>query len=295
MEQLKQKTPLMHGKYRRLMVFLISLLTSFLLLICPGFLRFIDFRFDFLVSSFTYFFAVLFLLKKYPDCKKEVILGFLILLIGFVSVLDIRSKKIILGTLYTVEYAFASFLAYIYNKTRILIIKIFVVSFLTCLCIFYFFWGITYYNNYFNYGSITGITNIELPQNWNEYIKEPKDNKYNEIDGKLRLFDFYNNFCAICFTEFPKFQALYEKYRNNESISVSAVNIPTIWDTIPNPIDIIRDEKYTFPVVLGNKGLDTLFGVTTYPTVIIERNNIIIYKGDIEHVGDVIEKLLHKR
>jgi hypothetical protein len=87
-------------------------------------------------------------------------------------------------------------------------------------------------------------------------------------------------------------QQKFNRFKNNPSIFICAIDVPFPRDTGDIALKLVRKRGHTFPVYIGKKGIDAAFGITSYPTVFLIQHDSIIYKGDIEHVDDVINKRL---
>jgi thiol-disulfide isomerase/thioredoxin len=98
------------------------------------------------------------------------------------------------------------------------------------------------------------------------------------------LLDFWTTTCGVCFKKFPQVQAVHEKYQNDSSVKVLAVNTPLEEDKPNQAFNDIHKRGHIFPVVITkDEDLAEKFGVKGYPTTfVIDRNGQIVYKGDIE-------------
>lgn len=156
------------------------------------------------------------------------------------------------------------------------------------------FQGWDYWLHYQNFGTFTGKIN---PYNLSLKIEglDQNNNVINNrtFENKITLLDFWHTRCGICFQKFPQLQAFYEKYENNNSIAVFAVNKPIEEDKQKNAFQVIQEKGYAFPVLLpADEELPEKFGVKGYPTTfVINQTGQIVYKGDIKGAVEVIEAL----
>ncbi|MCU0411078.1 MAG: TlpA family protein disulfide reductase [Bacteroidetes bacterium] len=88
------------------------------------------------------------------------------------------------------------------------------------------------------------------------------------VKGKVVVVDFWATWCGPCKASFPFLQKVYEKYRQDPSVVILAVNT---WENKKGQEreDLVRkfmaDNKYTFPV-LFDEGFVEKFGVEGIPT-----------------------------
>lgn len=118
----------------------------------------------------------------------------------------------------------------------------------------------------------------------------------NNFDGKIVLLDFWTT-CGICFEKFPQVQAVHDKYKNDSSVMILAVNKPIEEDKPNQAFNDIRENGYSFPVVVTkDEDLAERFGVKGYPTTfVVNRNGQIVYKGDIEGAVKMVDELKQTR
>jgi thiol-disulfide isomerase/thioredoxin len=186
----------------------------------------------------------------------------------------------------------ACFLGYIFYTKKDVVIRTIVLLFSAAICLYYYVWGYTYWTNYITFGQITEITNKEIPPIWTLYVNQDS-NYYKLTDpNSVILLDFFSTECGVCFQKFPYLQKLHEKYKNNSKVFICAMNVPWKRDTIGRAIAMVRKRKYTFPVLISKQGLDSILQIEFYPTVIVIKNNSLIYKGTIENVEETIDSMI---
>ncbi|HSK71517.1 MAG TPA: TlpA disulfide reductase family protein [Pyrinomonadaceae bacterium] len=159
---------------------------------------------------------------------------------------------------------------------------------------FMFFQGWDYYQHKLHYQSFTGRVEAFKLQQRIEGIDEKGnriDNQY--FENKISLLDFWNTKCGICFEKFPQLQTFYDKYKDDNSIIIYAINKPIEEDTPKTAFQIIKEKGYTFPVLLPiDQELPEKFGVEGYPTTfVINQNSQIVFKGDISGAVKMVEEL----
>ena len=160
--------------------------------------------------------------------------------------------------------------------------------------LFMYFKGYDYWLYKLNYGTFSGYVNNKLSI---PIVGNDANGKYvniNDLKGKVVLLDFWYTRCGVCFRAFPQVQELYNKYKDNPSFVLYAVNHPIHSDTIGQAFYTIKSLKYSFPVLLpADKGLADSLGVMAYPTVlVIDKDKKILFQGDLETAEAVVAKLL---
>ena len=165
-----------------------------------------------------------------------------------------------------------------------------------CFIVFMFFQGWSFWIHYRNFDTFTGKVSYNLPAKFEAFDKQRNLIANNNFQNKLVLLDFWYSGCGVCFEKFPQLQAVYEKYRNDSSVMIFAVNKPIEEDKPNQAFEMIREEGHSFPVVVTkDEDLAEKFGVKGYPTTfVINRNGQIVYKGDIEGAVKMVAELKEK-
>jgi thiol-disulfide isomerase/thioredoxin len=166
-----------------------------------------------------------------------------------------------------------------------------------CFVVFMFFQGWDYWVHKMNYGTLTGrVQAFNLPAKF-EGLNEQNEIVTDEsFRNKIVLLDFWYTGCGVCFQKFPQVQAAYDRYKNDPSVAIFAVDKPIEEDTPGQAFQVIKDEGYSFPVVIAeDEELPKKFGVKFYPTTfVIDRGGQIVFRGDIEGAVKMVEELRGK-
>ena len=165
------------------------------------------------------------------------------------------------------------------------------------LALFMFFKGYDLWLHRLNFGTFTGRVSYTLPAKFEAFDQSKSLVTDKGFANKVILLDFWNTSCGICFQKFPQLQKFYEKHKENAAISILAVDAPLEGDKEGDAFQAIKDEKYTFPVVITkDANLPERFGVTGYPTTfVIDQKGNVVFKGSIEGATKQAEELLKMR
>lgn len=113
--------------------------------------------------------------------------------------------------------------------------------------------------------------------------------KYNLPKDKIIILDFWNTSCSVCFSEFPKMNELYNKYKDNKRVLILAVNVPLRNETFKDRKEAFENEKLDFKSIYSNSLTETQnsLNFNTYPNIVILKNDTILFNGNIEPLSDV--------
>ena len=115
--------------------------------------------------------------------------------------------------------------------------------------------------------------------------------------GKAVLLNFWATWCGPCRSELPHVQKLYERAKDRKDVAVVTVSV----DDNPGLIEpMMREEKFTFPVLVAGAGSMTKWAPSGIPqSYVVDPDGTIVeeqlgFGGD----GDVwlakMEERLHK-
>lgn len=93
-----------------------------------------------------------------------------------------------------------------------------------------------------------------------------------------------NTRCGVCVREFPRFDSLSTHYGKDSNLVFYAVNLPMDRDTVGQALDMYNHslKKHKVPTLLGNKLMRQNFEINGFPTIIVLKDNTILFKGSIE-------------
>lgn len=249
------------------------------------------------IAGFTvFFFLTLFCLNKFlPKLSSWQILTALFvglwLLILPIRIIDFEGTMVTLPD--SLLHTLGIICGFLYWRVKSPV-NIFTAFLGFAITIFMFFQGYDYWLHKLNFGTFTGkikayklATKVEGTDKFDNTITE------RDFADRIVLLDFWNTSCGVCFQKFPQVQALSEKYKNDSSVIILAVNEPIEEDKPKQAFQIIEEEGYTFPVLIPNdENLPENFGVKYYPTTfVIDSQGTIIYKGSIEGAIKQVDRL----
>jgi thiol-disulfide isomerase/thioredoxin len=109
-----------------------------------------------------------------------------------------------------------------------------------------------------------------IPQfNLQEY-KSGKAVPIDQIDGKVRLINFWATWCEACMVEMPSIVKLYEAYKD-KGLKVVFVNVDENPEAVLPPV--LKRLKIDFPVYLDRDGaVADIFDVHAIPLTVITDN-----------------------
>lgn len=157
-----------------------------------------------------------------------------------------------------------------------------------------FFQGWDYWLHKITFGTFTGkVAAYNLPIKFESFDEQKNSVTDEDFHNKIVVLDFWYTGCGVCFQKFPQVQAAYEKYENDSSVEILAVNIPFEGDKPNQAFDDIRERGHTFPVVIArDESLAEKFEVKSYPTTfVIDSDGQIIFKGGIEAAIKIVDEL----
>jgi len=152
---------------------------------------------------------------------------------------------------------------------------------------FMFFQGYEYWYHRLNYGTFTGKVQPALPTKFEAYDARQNLITNSSFQNKVVLLDFWFTRCGTCFEKFPQVQAAYDRYKDDPSVAIFAVDVPIEEDTPGQAFQVIKDEGYTFPMVIAkDEHLPEKFGVKYYPTtIVIDRSGQIVLQRRCSRSG----------
>ena len=98
--------------------------------------------------------------------------------------------------------------------------------------------------------------------------------KLANLEGKAVLINIWATWCGPCREEHPEFQKLYDKLKTRPDVAVLSFNVD---DDLGKVEPYMKENKYTFPVLLGKEVVDTVV-----PALAIPRNWFVNTKGKLE-------------
>ncbi len=270
-----------------------SLLTFLILSPINGY---VSFHFHQFLTSISYFLISVFLVKHFSD-KVSIITIILSILAGSL-LLDLPIRILYFSAslsslLDSIIYKLGIIFAWLFIITKNKF-KWFYPSFGFLIILYVFFWGYDLWLFKLSHGSFTGNVNFKQPIEISGKTQTGEPIANDLFNNKVVVLDFWSTSCGNCFKEFPIFQKVYDKYKDNGSIELFAVNLPNKRDTLGQAIAMINKQNYHFPLLFpANDTLLSHFGANAVPTVIIiNKQKDVIYRGNITKASKIIDKLM---
>ena len=275
---------------------LIVFLSALFLMIGLSPLRsYINIQTSSLVGFIVYFFLTLFFLRIFINkllswqIVVAMILGLWILILPL-RIISFEETLISLpdSLLHTLGIICGFLYWYLKNPLNIL------TAFFGCLLtVSMFYQGYDYWLHKLSFGTFTGKVSYSLPTKFEAFDENKNLISETNFTNKIVLLDFWHTRCGICFAKFPQVQAFYDKYKNDSSVVVLAVDKPIEEDKPNQAFQMIKEKGYSFPVVIAkDEDLPEKFGVISYPTTfVINQKGIIVYKGGVEGAVKTVDEL----
>jgi peroxiredoxin len=118
--------------------------------------------------------------------------------------------------------------------------------------------------------------------------------KLSDFDADVILLDFQHAFCYTCGQSTPVFDTVYREFRDS-GLVVVGVNSR---DDKGAALSFMRDHGATYPVLLVDEDVDSLYGVTFHPTIyVLDRNHNVMFAqigfdNNRLRIEDVVTKAL---
>lgn len=106
--------------------------------------------------------------------------------------------------------------------------------------------------------------------------------KYFFEKDKIIVLDFWNNNCGSCFKKFPKLNTFYNKNKSNKNLQIFSANVYKSESEIKKGNELLTRYNYDFKNIFISNKYKNDFQIEAFPTVIVIKNNEIIFKGTIE-------------
>lgn len=107
------------------------------------------------------------------------------------------------------------------------------------------------------------------------------DNKPIKLDKqKVYVLDVWTTTCGVCIEKFPEFSELCEKYSTNSNLEFCSLNVRLNNSESDRALKYVVNKNYCFDNLFINSKEDAKrIDVQGYPTILIVKNNEIIYNG----------------
>ncbi len=134
------------------------------------------------------------------------------------------------------------------------------------------------------------LLNQPLPQVTLKNLMDENETVEIKTD-KLTLIDFWEVWCGACIASFPKVEELKNKFSTNLNV------IGIVSEDEENAINLVKKKGTTFLNLIGNKELEKIFSVNSWPRYFLVDEKGIIqkeYHGFSDQIEKDIQKLIKK-
>ncbi len=231
---------------------------------------------NFIVSGFINFFLSYYLLKLNPFKKIGIFLIFLpFLLLLPTTIYGAISNQRMPGIVGFIIYIVSSIFGIIVFKTekKVIYIILYFLSFII-LTINYFN-ILNYYYYRFDQNKIIGEIVPKI------FLKDEFGNSsIILVNNKIQVIDLWSNSCAECIKQFPKFEELKNKYKNDDEVDFYGLNVMEKNQDFERSKSFLSN--YTFKNFYTNKDIFKKLNFSAVPYyMIINKKGKIIYFGSL--------------
>jgi thiol-disulfide isomerase/thioredoxin len=236
------------------------------------------------------FLIYLFFVFRYDKINKIILIKIILLLILTHCTLLIFSvivkgydKTNIISLIHIIPYIFSAIIYFLLSKSDNKLNQVLLFS--TSLVFLYllntYIPQIVYQKIFFD--NITGGIKKQIDINKIPYLAPKYNSKKQFLDkDKILILDFWNNNCGSCFEKFPKFNSFYNKNKSNKKLQIFSVNVYKNEKEIQLGNQLLSKYNYDFSNIFIKDEVKNLFQIEAFPTVLVIKNNEIIFKGTIE-------------
>lgn len=256
-----------------------------------GEIRGISLQYDIIVCFCKCFLLVIIVNKKW---KQEFVPFFVafnffygLFLLGSVITYLLNNRVVMVAWPNIIMSLLGAWTAYAYLRSKLFITKTTYLSIgLALMSLSFFQYKYIRYFNSFNTFSL--IRNIWVDSNTYS-ITDATNNKVKLEKDITYIIDFWHTRCGVCFTKFPDFnnRALNNK---NTDIRYVSINFPLNSDSTHQAFEVMKQYKYSFPIYKGSNNINKTFNIQVYPTIVVFRNDTILYKGNLDRLNDYLNK-----
>ncbi len=118
-----------------------------------------------------------------------------------------------------------------------------------------------------------------------------KEIRLSDLKGKVVLINFWATWCPPCQREMPLFERVYRKYKDR-GFEILAISTDA---EVSKVKEFIKEYKLSFPVLMDNGEVSSLYGVQGLPTsFLIDREGKIvkIRLGEYKELESDVKKVL---
>lgn len=273
-------------RMKLLKIGLSSILLSIILFLIVAFFRGYS-RIDnsILFGLIAYFLITFFLLKKYKDHKRLVVISIILphLLFHIIALLFYYDRFFLITVVPNFLFVLSSLVALwvLHMQTRkkaVLTSLIFGVFSLLYAFVFHPFYT-DFFSNYISDFAFDGINNHKTAKAYLVFNEQLEEELLVNSNEKLVTLDMWTKYCSECFRKFPDFEQLSKDYSSN-NIVFKSFGIPMRDDTVQELQEVQRKYDYSFKKVYGkDDSAFKDFNFNAVPTMFLLKDGEVIYRG----------------
>jgi len=92
--------------------------------------------------------------------------------------------------------------------------------------------------------------------------------KLASLRGKVVVLQFWATWCGFCKKAMPEIQKLQETFKDDPSVVIYGINCAQRPNN-PKPEDVLKEQKYTYGLLLNGDGVAELYDVHGYPALFV--------------------------
>lgn len=114
-------------------------------------------------------------------------------------------------------------------------------------------------------------------------------------DKDVKIIEFWYSSCSSCISNFDKFQEFYDAKKNDYDILSINIRIRRDTETNFKPVSFVKARGFNFPVLeMENKVAEQQFGITSTPSLMVVKDDRIIFHENMIVSASLLEEILEK-
>jgi thiol-disulfide isomerase/thioredoxin len=144
---------------------------------------------------------------------------------------------------------------------------------------------------YHSFGNLDAEDQYPIPDDWGIRYANTNMSNANSKD-KVVVLNFWSVRCPKCFSEMPILDSLNTSFKaNSRNIELISVFVQFRQNDSALAMSKMQPYHYSFPIAIGDSSNLKTFQFKYFPTIIIVRDGVVLFKGNLEKALDYIAKL----